>query len=290
MNSTTEINVRLVKLFPAKLIRDHFEIEEKGVVDGLENIQAIRTSAAVNDFVLNNIWMAKQHVYIYEGDQNIPHKIFNRTEWPEDPIYEGVENGWNVWVFLPSVSYTAYLKEPFKEEEIKCIQPIMVRIKGRYLAVHAVILERNAANFLSDEKKNQLLKAEKDWEESELISQFADSIYSNFEVEICDITKGVKQLMINDVTDCQLVKYRKDRSICTENMDEEHTLKSSYPDVYEDMLRRPLKNTIFKYIIEDDNMAKRFTSDPEEGKLSFNLFPKNENQIRNVIDEILRHN
>lgn len=104
------------------------------------------------------------------------------------------------------------------------------------------------------------------------------------------MNKGAKQIWDDGVVDCKYVKYKKSHSVTTEQMDEEFTLKTKYPNVYNEIVQTPLNRTIFKKMNQNDDICTHFTLDPTKGFLTFSIYPENLNQIQNVITKILSSN
>jgi hypothetical protein len=122
------------------------------------------------------------------------------------------------------------------------------------------------------------------------IPKILDVFKAQCHVGICDLNKGVKAIWDGNSIDCTTVKYRKDKSTATEAMDEQYTLKAQMPEVYKDIITRPLNKMSFRPIVEGTGFSRHFMVDPGQGLLSMAIYPDDPDQTWNVINEILRHN
>ena len=65
MNSEKKILGRLLKLFPVKILKEHFHLELVG--EALyRDILNTKIKSVINDFAYSNLDFTKQHIYIYD--------------------------------------------------------------------------------------------------------------------------------------------------------------------------------------------------------------------------------
>lgn len=288
MNTLNQLLTRLLRLYPVRLIKEFFHIEGMAQDEAIQQIIQGNTEDGVKNFSLNNIDSSKQHVYLYSLDGDFNRNNFVVDDFPLPIIREDVHDGKYTFLCLPLVNFNAVVTNPFEEIEVNFFQPIKVTVKGRSLIIHATILEKNL-NYQFDNNR-RVLDVVKSNDENESIENIVGFFRENYTVEICDFNRGIKHLWETDVIDSKYVKWKKPRSVTTESMDEEFTVKTQYPDVYASLIISPLNKTIFKYLLDNDDFCSHFTADPTKGLLSFSLYPENLNQIQNVITEILSNN
>ncbi|WP_239786172.1 hypothetical protein, partial [Tenacibaculum finnmarkense] len=166
-------------------------------------------------------------------------------------------------------------------------QPFVILINKSHIVFYATILEKNM-NAQVD-KRRSVLKVEKKNDEDVVIESIC-KYFRSFSPYCCDLNKGIKFLWNNDVIDSKYASWKKSKSTTTETMDEDYTLKSQYPDAFKDLMNSPLKKTVFKYLLKDEDFPDHFTIEPSVGKISFPLYPKNEKQSKNVVTKIISNN
>ncbi|HCT29454.1 MAG TPA: hypothetical protein DIW31_01680 [Bacteroidales bacterium] len=286
MNTSQDLLKRLIKLFPVKVLKEEFNLTSTS--DSLydEIIQNINESL-IKDFVYSNINLTKQHIYIYDIDKTFNINSFKRESFPFPVIKSSSAANELTIVISPIVDFSVVLSNPYEETNIQFHQPFIIRLKEKKLIIQSTILEKKiGAYFESNRKVLDVVKVNDELESIlKVMGYFLD-----YSFNICDLNKGVKHMWEKDTIDSKYVKWKKNRSTTTESMDEDYTLKSQYPDVYKSLMKSPLNKTIFKYLLNDELLPEHFTIDPSNGELSVPIFPKNQNQIRNVIDGILSQN
>jgi hypothetical protein len=286
MNSERSLLKRLIKLFPVKVLKDEFNSTNLSDVlydDIIDN----NNYNLIKEFSYRNINFTKQHIYIYELNSNFDLRDFNPANFPFTVIRQEIQPNILRIVFSPIVDFKVILSRPYEEKTIQFHQPFIVTLNNRHLIIQATILEKNIGTYFEENRK--VLDIEKENDENETIHNLID-FFVRYTPTICDLNRGVKRIWADDRIDSKFAKWKKNRSTTTEAMDENYTLKSQYPDVYESLMSSPVGKTIFKYLIDDDRLPDHFTADPTNGELSVPLYPRNLNQIQNVINEILSNN
>jgi hypothetical protein len=286
MNSNLNLLKRLIKLYPVKLLKDEFGT--KSVSEQLyDDIIGTINPSLIHDFAYTNIDFTKQHVYIFYLSSVYAHRHFNSTTFPFPILHQNTQAASLSLIISPLVDFRVVLNNPFEEQIIKFHQPCIIILSGRHLIIKTTILEKNIGTYFPGNRK--VLDAIKEHGEDETIRGII-TYFANLNPSVCDLNRGIKFLWANDSIDSKYAKWKKNRSTSTEAMDENYTLKSQYPDVYHNIISSPIGKTIFKYLIEDERFPDHFTCDPTNGELSVPLYPKNLNQIQNVINEILSNN
>lgn len=288
-NSKKNIYSRVVQLFPAKAIKETFDIRTRSV-GVVEDAVGNFTNSQIEKFVAQHVFLTRQHVYVFDLDRKYRARLFKAVELPYDIIHDDVDDGWRTLVLLAPVEYRVVMDgEPPVKETLKCAQPIVVRLKDEVLVVHTTVMERNASSFINIEKED-ILNSKRLVDESVLVEGIATSILDIFGGAKRDLTAGAKKLMELDIIDGTSVKHRTENSISTEIMDESYTIKKDRPVLYQDMIKNRLENTSFRYQKDDDELPRKFLTMPEKGFLAFSSFPTHEKQVKNVVDELLKYN
>jgi hypothetical protein len=286
MNSDRSLLIRLIKLFPVKTLKEEFN--STNVSDALYHDIVDNTNANIlKEFSYRNINFTKQHIYIYELNSNFNPRDFNPINFPFPIIRQDIQVNVLKIVISPIVDFNVILSKPYEENTIKFHQPFIITLNGRHLIIQATILEKNIGTYFDENRK--VLDIEKINDENETIKRITD-YFVRYNPVKCDLDRGIKHLWELDSIDSKFAKWKKNRSTTTEAMDENYTLKRQYPDVYQSLIRSPLSKTIFKYLIGDERLPDHFTVDPTNGELSVPLYPRNLNQIQNVVDELLSNN
>lgn len=286
MNTQRDISKRLLRLFPVKVLKEHFN--STNVSDELYNeILNGNSKPTIDSFCYVNLEHTKQHIYIYNIGQTPTPNNLNINQFPIDIVHQTNLNGVTSITISPIVDFRVILTNPFEETTLRFHQPIQILLSNTHLIFYATILEKNMSNYFDQNRR--VINAEKVNDEISIIEQVCAHL-AHLNPTVCDLNRGIKQLWANDLVDSKYAKWKKDRSTTTETMDENYTLKSQYPDVYQNLVNAPLRKMIFKYLRDDEALPDHFTVDPSSGQISIPLFSKNANQNKNVVREILSNN
>jgi hypothetical protein len=280
LNTKRQLLSRLVGLFPVKLIKDHFKLDVKEVA-------ATLPEKDVAGYCYANLSATKQHVYIYKLDKQFDINTFKQSDFPLEIILSSSDNITYTFICNATVTFNVILKDPYSESKIKFIQPISIKLKNKHLIIQATILEKSIASYYPGQ---HVIDSSREVAEEITITEIRTFFEQNYKVPYCDLNKGIKAIWDKEIIDSKVVKYKKNKSTSTESMDEGYTVKKQYPDVYKELTKGPINKTLFKYLLEDDILVDHFTADPTWGRLSIAVFPKNPNQINNVIETILSSN
>lgn len=294
MNSSQSINTRLLRLLPVSFIKEFFNSEKRTQIELINDIIERYQHNEIYNFVNDNINITKQNVYIYQTKNVYKHRSLIESEHLGLEIHKQLSE-------LGDLQLDGYhdvyvdikiLKEEkeFDEIQIKVKQPYQVRTIGKYLIIKLTKIESNLkSHFGSD---IEVLKSKKITDDGELIHKVLTyfDMYHNVRPSKADLNKGVKHLWENGNLDCREVAYRKDASRAREVMDENSLYKEIYPDDYMELMRKPLESCSFRYLLDDQEFPEHFICDATNGTFSFNIFPKNPNQINAIINEIIRGN
>ena len=244
-------------------------------------------SNLIRDFALVNLERTKQHIYIFNLAQNTNGQNLNLNIFPYPILNQSTQVGVTKLIIAPTVDFNVILTNPFKQVILNFKQPIIVEIHNRHIIYYATILEKNMGSHFADNRA--VIKVVKANDES-LVIETINHHFINFNPSVCDLNRGIKHLWNDDKVDSKYAKWKKDSSTTTETMDENYTLKIQYPDIFQDLINSPLKKMIFKYLPDDELSPDHFTIDPSTGQISIPLYPKNENQNKYVVSEIISNN
>jgi hypothetical protein len=286
MNTPRDLSKRLLKLFPVKILKDHFNSER--VSEALyEDILNRNIKTVIDDFAYMNLEYTRQHIYIFDVNATPSARHINLQNFPFTVIKQRIVNGIGSFVISPIVDFKTILTNPFEEVLVKFHQPMKIMFDGEHLVFYVTIMEKNIGSYI-DNNRN-VVNSEKDIDELN-ITQLICQHFSLLNPCVCDLNGGIKFLWRNDLVDSKYVKWKKDRSTTTEAMDENFTLKSQYPNIFQDLINDPLKKTVFKYLRDDDLLPDHFAIDPAVGQISVPLYSKNADQNENLVREILSNN
>lgn len=268
------------------MLKEHYNSEH--VSDELfDEVLNNNIKAVIDTFAYVNLEHTKQHIYIFDLATAVNGQNLNLAAFPLTIINQTITNNETSIVISPVVDFKVILANPFEEVILKFHQPFKIALKNRHLIFFTTILEKNMNSHFDENRR--VLNVEKVNDESFIIQQVCKH-FAHLNPTPCDLNRGIKHLWNENFVDSKYAKWKKDRSTTTETMDENYTLKSQYPDVYQNLIQSPLKKMIFKYILQDELLPDHFTIDPSVGQISIPLFPKTSNQNQNVVTQILSNN
>jgi hypothetical protein len=288
MNDDANLLTRLLKLFPVKFIKQHFNIDDNYQPEIIRSIIQNNTPQVIKRFSLNSINNTKQHIYLFTLSSRFNRNTFNSEIFPLDIIHEVASANNYEFQCLPIVNYEVVVLNPFDEITIQYYQPTVINFNNKQLIVKCTILEKSLSYLFNTNRK--IVDVNKNNDEDINIGGLLHYLADSYNPISTDINAGLKHLWDTNIVDSKNAKWKKARSFATEAMDEGYTLKTQYPEVYQTLINAPLNKTIFKYLKDDNLFCNHFTADAGKGQLSVPLFPDNEQQINNILHEILSHN
>lgn len=294
MNSIQSINNRLLRLFPVNFIKETFDSELRVQNDIINDIIERHDHNEIYSFANNNIHITKQSVYIYYNRNVYRHRNLIEAEELDLEIcsQQLVDGSFQLDGYNDIAVDVRLLTEDkeYRELQIRIKQPYQVIITGHYLVIKLTKVESNLRSYLGNDV--EVLKSKKLTEDGDAIHKILTYFDNQHHIvpQKADLNKGVKHLWDQDHIDSREVAYRKDASRATEIMDENSLYKEIYPEDYLELMGKPLENCTFRYLLEDQAFPEHFICDATNGTLSFNIFPKNLDQVNAVINEIIRNN
>jgi hypothetical protein len=195
-------------------------------------------------------------------------------------------NGLSIFTYIIPVECTVFSVATRTVEAINFLQPVRVIISGNILKLKMTIFEKTMDFYLGSESKI----INKHPKEAFIINSFESFMRNNnCLVTKLDINKGIKYLWANDFIDSRYVKFRKPKSVSTEAMDEDFTVKTQYPEKYQEIIDKPIERTVFQFHNAEAYM-RHFTTEPSLGKVVFSIFPQNLESYENTLNFILQNN
>ncbi len=274
---------RTLRIFPVVSLREEFSIKKLGQYDVIEVIVDTVSLPRILDFMINNVEITKQHVYIFSivNDGDFKLKILGNECISQD----GKDKDWSLTFLIP-VIYHVYNPDEKKDYKLDFLWPVKIIRRRNLITIGITILERNPSSFFD----SKVVLIGRDTDEETILENINEEFKINkWQLDSVDITKGIKELWKNDIIDLPYVKFKKSRSITTEAMDEEYTLKEQYPDIYAEVMKHPIGRTICKFIKSKDYVT-HFRTEPERGAITFSNYPEDTKRHRKVLDLILAHN
>lgn len=290
MNTEKDLARRLLKLYPVSIVKEHFK--KKGYrQDLIKDIVTTPPFSHVFNFAYAHINQTKQHIYLYKSDKNIDTHKIDRKKFPYKIEHEFSIAGIDTFIITPIVQYdiVRLLSDNTSEErQVSFYQPFLVVFKGDNLIIQAIKLEKNVSTLFKTDRRVFVNKITNN--EEETVKNIVSFIGKTFPLEIHDVNKGIKYLVDNDTIDAIKIKSLSSTSAHESIMHKGLTLKKNDPNQYNTIKLDPFKKTIFSYVKTDTAYPAHFSCDPTNGYISIPRFPKNINQISNVVYEILARN
>ena len=288
MNTNTDTYIRLLNIFPTDLLRASFEKKVQHKQRVIERILAEHQEKEIFNFVINNLQYTKQHTYVYainKGKVKLNMPIIKGALPVETTGRDGVSTA---YYFLKCDSNVIDTRT-FTKAVLTNYWPVSISFTNELLTIKVTVMEHNLKEYAGI----PLYDLGKAFTEADIMRSIDDAlIANNVEISIIDLNKGIKYLWKNDIIDAKFVRFRKDKSISSETMNGDFTLKKAMPETYKDMMARPLERNIFKFEgnYQEPDYPSHFTVEPEAGAVSFTLFPPSLNANQNVLNLILQHN
>jgi hypothetical protein len=285
MNTSRVLIKRLLDLLPIQVVKDQYNLKGNAG-DVIEKVSGSNTIDSLKNFVFENIRWTKQNIHLYTLN-----KKFNRSDISN--FHYAVEKEVSLGTvyqicLLPEVTYSVYLSNPTSKQDIVFLLPVVLKIHNKSLIIHFTKLEKKISSYFGADREAKQASVIDD--EDQVLRKVIDKFEQAYTVTKTDFNKGIKDLWENDLIDCQKIQWRKSDSIANEKMDGNLTFKQKYPQDYQQIIRKSLENTIWKYLLQDSLMCEKFSTNPSMGIISITQFPNDVNQVNNVITKILAGN
>jgi hypothetical protein len=288
INSPDDLNERLLRLLPVKPLREEFSPSTNKHYEMILEILGQVNLDVLKDYVFRNFNYTKQHIQVFE--HNIRHRDIMSLEssfFPYKCYRKTPEENGVSFFYFHKLQYEIILDDPLESTLMSFIWPFKLTLEEKYAIIQYTIIEKKIDSYLHNNRN--IVFSKRAEEENQITDAFLSYLKNLGSIHTCDLTKGVKQLWEDDLIDSRYVRWKKSKSTTTEAMDESYTLKTAYPDVYHDLINKPLTKTTFKNI-KADNFCSYFSVEPSDGKIIVPLFPKQLTEINNVIETIIKNN
>lgn len=265
---------RMLELFPATVLREQFGAGDK--TDICDAAATRRDNGQLATFLGRNFGRCKQHVFVL-GDSTLDVPISIAFEDADlvamDPEARSI--------FLAKVSYTVYVKDPFEAVSVNFLWPIRVEKRKGFQVVSFIVLERDPRPFAN----RSVITAVRHVDEKQTVRALNDLGFLPV-----DLNKGVKALWAQDLMDAFRVRFKKPFSTATEVMDEELGIKQTNPQLYEEVQRLPLFDTLFRVRPSRDSSVRSFNVNPTTGKIAFTSYTDDAGDTDELVTAILAAN
>lgn len=284
INCEIEVNKRLLKAFSVESLKTIFNLKDskKRQADLLTTIVATHTTSQLYDIVFNHFSLLKQYVYVYEFKGSLNDDwLNNHTSFVN--TNKSTRNH-SIFNLLVPISYEGYNKTKGEIDYFNFLLPVQIHKKKNIITIHINILERDISVLTTD----KILGAKRDLNDIAIINTivpFAQPI----PLIKYDLNKGIKYLWENDEIDALKVQYKKDSSTSLETMDAGMLIKKHMPVLYSELIKTPIRETIFKILIKK-NLVNYFAINPTYGIINFSVYPQYLNGTNDLIDFVLQNN
>lgn len=279
-HATTEQLRRLLEFFPAPKLKAEWPgVKGQKKEDACEIIARTGDHARIAAFLKANFAHCRQHVLLLSRQNKESNPL---SALPPSDALGHLKGG--ISFHLASVPYSVYLLEPVEEVQVKVLWPIKVEQQDEITLLRTFVLERDPTNYSG----RPLLKAVRNFDEKKLAADLVQLGLPGL-----DINKGVKALWNSKAVDAPRVRYKESGSTNTVDMDDGMGLRDTQPEVYEEVVKKPLLNTNFRPQAdpEDPEKAQKiFQANPTFGRLGFTSYSEDLGDTDAVIKAILTNN
>ncbi|WP_143144250.1 hypothetical protein [Flaviramulus basaltis] len=273
----------MLKAYPVKALKDDFNLSGLKQDDLINDVLSSETNDSILSFGFRNFGYLHQNLYVFDYSGTVPRVINIAGSTIIDDITTHNIREINLTF---DIEYSLFNPQSASQEVLIFRCPVKVIINNKHVIIRINILERNANSYYS----HKVFTIGKDIEDRNIISRIHTAFGLVVNLYPLDITKGIKFLWEDNFIDAAYVKFKKSRSTTTESMDEEHTLKDNYPDVYNEITTTPLDKNVFRVKRDVDDYINTFAVEPRKGKLAFKRFPFKVDSLEKLLDLIISNN
>jgi hypothetical protein len=268
---------RLLEFFPASALKAEWPgLKGQKKPDLCEHIAKSKDIDRIKSFVIANFAHCRQHTLLLQKSES---KADLTAAFPPAELLATPQSGIQYW--MASVPYVVYLLKPMEEVNIDVLWPIRVEFRDEIIIVRSVVLEREPANY----SNRPLIKATREIDEKNLIHGL-DSLG----FKPLDINKGVKALWTSKHMDAFRTSFKKAKSTSTEVMDGEIGLRENAPEVFKELINKPLLNTNFRTDKSVEDSIGNFQINATFGRIGFTSYTDDPGDTDAIIEAILKGN
>lgn len=275
MAKDTSVYERLLSLFPVKVLRDYWETKAYTRGDVVKEVANTYTIDSIEDFVEQYLGCTKQHIYIFSCNGL---KFESLEEAPSFCDSIVINDNSSEIMCLVDLTYKVFLENPDERIDLEFLWPIQIHLQKNILIVKMVVMEKNVSTYFENRNAKVLSRSIAE-------DLFIAKLVEDLQLKHLDLNKGIKTLWNSREIDAENVRYRKEKSVSGETMDEGYTVRENCPDEYQKAMRAPLLMTAFK--IYGDYKMSHFSTNPTEGVIRFPMFSENgetERLVRHVLE------
>lgn len=289
MNTQNDLLKRLLKSYPVKVIKDHFDISGENQDEAIETIVQDNSTIEIQNFSFSHFNYTKQHIYIYKFQNPYTPAALNLSYLGHITIKQDVSANKLQIFCLVKINFTVIVSHAgaINEVDLEFHQPLMIEATKDYLIFRFTVLESKLAPYFP--QNASLYSPTKIVDEKSITSEILANFIAS-DPQKADLNKGIKAMWEDNLIDSKEVKFKKTKSVSRETMDEDKLVKVEYPDVYAELMKSPLNKTIFKYLNNNDDLCGHFTCDATNGEVNIPLYSKNTSQVESTINEIITKN
>ncbi len=232
INSSVEINKRLIKVFSVSALKEVFNLNEykEKQAELVERVIETTSVTIINQTVFNNFSLLKQHVYLFDFLGIIA------DSWLDNHPYfhskNKISSSHSVYNLLFPVTIEFFNKTSRTIQNIQFIIPVQINKKNTKLIIHINILERDVSAIIED----KVISTTRDFNDDTILNSIIQSA-NPARLTKSDLNRGIKKLWENDEVDAFKVKFKKSKSTSMEIMDEDKLLKRDMPAVYNELIK-----------------------------------------------------
>lgn len=285
MNTQSEVLARLLQLFPAKKIKDRWQL--KGKKEEVAYEIAKNGADDVKEFAKDNAGLTRQIIYVRKHAKSplskIPSPVLSAELVSEEADANRVEH-----FYLTDLVYNVVLQDPLEKMDLKFKWPVRVVFEKGYFRVHITMMEKNIASYFPLDRLP--LVGKKNLSEMDIMAEICKGMGVDPLNSGVDLNKGIKTLWANDLFDSLTARWKEPKDTTTKAMDKDCLLKRDNYAAYKEIIKAPLLKTAFKFLKESDQFPTHFAADPTFGEISIPTFSEDVSIAENVIREILKYN
>jgi len=278
---------KLIGLFPAKFIKDHFN-QTGHISDVIEEVSSGNINSVLS-LVRAYHSTTKQNIYLFKLSRNFNPAI-DMKDFPLEINDSNNVGNKRTYFLFPETTFSVYLSNPVDMEPLSFLQPVVIEVDNKNLIISFTKLQKDVKSYFNRDR-NPKLAGETNIE-SETLNLIREHFETTIGIETNDFNAGIKSLWADDVLDCQKIRYMDPHSTILITMNETLTFKQQYPEKYIEMQHAPIATSVWKFREpgEDGKILDTFACDPTLGTISINKYSDTTNQTAYVINRILEQN
>jgi hypothetical protein len=227
-------------------------------------------------FMETNFGRCKLHVYVFRIPESGADPF---ASIPDAQVLGGDEDRGTL--AMTTAVFSIFLKDPLEEITVEFLWPIRLRKMDNFLVLSFIVLERNPCVYFD----RDCYKSARSIDERGIVKNLESLGYQR-----ADLQKGVKTLWQENFMDSFQAKFKKPKSVATEEMDEELGIKENNPELYAQLQVSTLFTTLFQVSAESKCSVEVFQVDPSVGYIAFPRYTEGAGDSDGLVYKILENN